>query len=291
MEKEEYIGTEELRKMQKLILNIAKVVFQICKEENINLYMLGGTFLGAVRHKGFIPWDDDMDFALSRSDYNKFLNIIEKKLPSNLRLLHYSNVKDDEKNTINFHYIKIIDLNYQMVEKIGEGKFENRNLFVDIFPLDNIPNNYFINKFYKIKVFLKQEKMRLARLNIVYADGKFNGNSKIKKIIFKINKMLKISKKYNYYDTIKAFDKQIGRYSNQKNTKFVSNILGGNGLFKETFPKKCFEKVEEYDFEDTKLLGAKNYDYILKKMYSDYMQLPKEENRICKHCMKINKIN
>jgi len=109
--------------------------------------------------------------------------------------------------------------------------------------------------------------------------------------LYKMNKILRLSKRYSYFDTIVKFDKGISKYSKQENTKMISNILGGNGIFKETFLKEYFDENEIYNFENTQLLGAKNYDAILTQMYSDYMSLPKEENRVCKHCLQLKKVN
>ena len=136
---------------------------------------------------------------------------------------------------------------------------------------------------------LALQRVRLSRLDVVYSDGKFTGDSKVKIKIYKINKILKLSKWCNYFDSIVKFDKQMSKYSEQKNSKIIANILGGNGIFKETFLKSYFDEYNFYNFEDTMLLGAKEYDAVLTQMYSNYMKLPKEEDRICKHSIQIRK--
>lgn len=118
----------DLKSLQFNLLQMMQKINEICCQEKIKYFMLGGTFIGAVRHKGFIPWDDDIDIAMDRKNYEKFLSIIEKKLPSNMELVYYN------KKETNVHWIKIIDKRFRIVEKMDNIETE-QYLFVVYFLL------------------------------------------------------------------------------------------------------------------------------------------------------------
>ena len=111
------------------LLSMAKVFHAFCVENGLQYYMLGGTMLGAVRHKGFIPWDDDMDFGMPRKDYDRFLKLAEEKLPAPFEVTCYKNVAKTP-----IHYAKQIDGSATLVEDSYHDFVEG--LYIDIFPLD-----------------------------------------------------------------------------------------------------------------------------------------------------------
>ena len=136
-----------INKIHEEDLKIFKEFIKICDREKLTYYVIGGTFLGAIRHKGFIPWDDDMDIAMPRNDFNKFIEIANNLLPQNLELVSY------KFNTNNRYYLpKIINKEIEIVEKRNEKNGKKINLFIDIFPIDGTPNNYFLRKIYYFKI-------------------------------------------------------------------------------------------------------------------------------------------
>lgn len=121
----------DIEEVHRRILNIARIFDNICSEHGIQYYMLGGTMLGAIRHKGFIPWDDDMDFGVPFEHYNKLISILEEKLPQGMRCCTFENSK-----AVVYPFIKIEDtetciddprVNLPIEEKLG--------INIDIFPL------------------------------------------------------------------------------------------------------------------------------------------------------------
>ena len=101
----------ETRDLQLALLNMMKSFHEVCQENNITYYMLGGTCLGAIRHSGFIPWDDDMDVGIPRKDYEKLCRIAKDILPSNLALRYYTNTANSP-----FHFVKLINTNTTLIE-------------------------------------------------------------------------------------------------------------------------------------------------------------------------------
>lgn len=280
------ISEEELRKLQLILLDMAKVVKKICEEENIKYYILGGTLLGAVRHKGFIPWDDDFDFVMPREDYNRFLKIVQEKLPENLDLFHYSveKYKDDK---IFAHFAKIINLKYSMYTRKSDEDYK-RSVFIDIIPLDGMPKNGVVSTIFKIRVFVKLQKLRIARVNNrKNSPGGYKGKNLLKRVVYTIVSNLFSVSNEGYLKILKEYDQLLSKYCYEE-AKYVSNILGGHGLFKETFFKSDFGEGKLYPFEDTEFIGGTNYDRILSHMYGkNYNELPPEKERVCKHCVRL----
>ena len=120
----------DIQKLHDVNLALAKEFVHICDDNGLTYYMLGGTMLGAVRHKGFIPWDDDMDFGMPRKDYESFLAIAPRLISDNLDLLHYKTHPDYR------YYIARLQNKYTKVMEIGNGE---TCASIDIFPLDGSP--------------------------------------------------------------------------------------------------------------------------------------------------------
>ena len=123
-----YMDNEKLQKLQHVELDMAKAIIAICDKYHLRYYMLGGTLLGAIRHKGFIPWDDDIDLGMPRSDYEKLLEHTNE-LPNNLKLVYYLNQDETRPN----YYYQIRDLNTNVVQHIANKDIQT-NAWIDIFP-------------------------------------------------------------------------------------------------------------------------------------------------------------
>ena len=120
----------EKKKLQQLILLIAKEIARICDKYNIDYYLDGGSMLGAVRHKGFIPWDDDFDIAMKRSDFERFLQVCEKELDKNKYFLQ---TEWSEKNYC-FSFAKVQLIGTHFIEEFSKDADVKHGIFADIFP-------------------------------------------------------------------------------------------------------------------------------------------------------------
>lgn len=142
----------DLRELQLLQLEIAKELKRICDENDIDYFMIGGTLLGAVRHKGFIPWDDDMDFGMTVENYNKFIEIAPHKLDKRFFL-------QTEESDRNYHNIfaKIRMNNTHMIEKVTDKQIIHNGIFIDVFPYDSVTEKKVHSKYYmkKLKILAK----------------------------------------------------------------------------------------------------------------------------------------
>ncbi|GHV05523.1 phosphorylcholine transferase LicD [Spirochaetia bacterium] len=257
-----------IRELQLIELDILKQVIAVCRENNISYFMLGGTLLGAVRHKGFIPWDDDIDIGMPRDDYERFIEIIHDALPEYLKLQYF---KDD----IEYHKysIRVIDKRYKVRRNDYSNEIESY-IWIDIFPLDGMPSS-------NIKKRLHIFRPLFVRLLYAYSNFNLLVNMKRRRKIFEmvlvrigmfITKIIKFDKRKQLY----RIDRLLKKYT-YNDSGYVGNFMGAYKS-KELFPKIYYQDGAMYDFEDIKLRGPIEYDKILIQMYGDYMTpLPPEE--------------
>ena len=273
---------KELNKLQKELLSMMKEIDKICKENKIEYFILGGTFIGAVRHTGFIPWDDDIDIAMDRKNYDKFLNIVKEKLPSNMKLYHY---KEEEPFA---HWAKIVNTDFKIIEKYYNIEDE-KYLFIDIFPFDNVPEAFIRKMFFKIEIYFKTKKIRIAKR--IYLSDKYNikFENKVKNMLLKLCNIKVLKNHFELQKVLEEYDALISKYK-KKNTKLIANLCVNydfDKIYRELFVKDRIKEIVDYDFEDTKLRGIKNYDYLLGQTFGDYMKLPPKEEQVSKHFVKL----
>lgn len=256
----------DLRELQLKQLEILEVIKKICDDNEIKFSLFAGTALGAVRHNGFIPWDDDLDIVMSRNDYIKFKKVCERKLPEQY---FYQDYHTDIGFTQCF--AKIRDNNTTYIEQGTEKLKMNRGIFVDIFPFDVVPKSYIKRKIQYI----------YACFNLLLSRGTPSTNDgKLMYIITKI--LLEIIPDRYHYKLKSICEKQILKYKDDKNGE-LAELTSTFGLLKKTYPSNLFKNLTEVNFENKKFPVFSDYDKYLSIKFGDYMKLPKEEERICKH--------
>lgn len=260
----------DIKKLQNEILNIYKEFKRICDENNLKYYAIGGTCIGAIRHKGFIPWDDDLDVAMPFEDYEKFRKIAPKELNNNYNLIDYI----DCNRTYKFHFMKIENLNTTFVEQ-GELYDYNqyKGVYIDIMPISAISKNIILRCTDKIRFYFYDKLNKNIRL-------KYEEKKSLKgKILWILSRPLFILKKKNYYS--KKFDKLCRKreISSKKYILFPFRIPLRRP-YSNIFDFEDFKDSLEVPFEDTSIKLPIGYDNYLKKDFGDYMQLPPEEKRI-----------
>lgn len=253
-----------LKEIKEIELNILRYIDRVCKEEQLNYYLCGGTLLGAIRHQGFIPWDDDIDIFMPREDYERLLIILNEK-KNNYRVLNYRTEKE-----FYLPYTKIVDKNTFLKER-GVPEIKTMGVFVDIFPIDGIHENKIIMKiqYYSILIL---KKILACKTNV----GNIRKRNKIRIFIRNIIKIVLLP--ISLQDINLCIDKitQIFKY---EDSKFCISFSGSYGL-KEIFDKNLlFNSKTEADFECNKFSIPSGYDYYLNKIYGDYMKLPPLEER------------
>ena len=266
-----------LSNLQKAELDILKEILILCEKHNIEYYILGGTLLGAVRHKGFIPWDDDIDIGMMRDEYERFIGIAQKELPKNL-ILDYFRLHKGEKEYSTFYMIRVENTKVKLISRTAK-KERLLNSWVDVFPIDGLPNNKILKFFHKIKLLYLRMALRYSQYSKLVTQNAKNKDI-ITRFMIKLGNIIDVEKIFKKDKVLEKLDKTLKKY-NPKNCDEIINFAGAckSYRFIEIFPKKIYDDLVEYDFEDTKLVGPKDYDAVLSHQYGDYMTLPKEEDR------------
>lgn len=259
------LGKEKLKEM---LIDIKRV----CDENDLKYYLVGGTLLGSIRHGGFIPWDDDIDIALPREDYDRFINLANK-LSKELIIRNYNNSKNYP-----YNYIKVENKNTTLIEEMYEHRGVIGGIYIDVFPLDGVPKN-------NIKRLVHLTTIKLLKNLIVlhYSNPNKERNS-IKKAIIDFAKKCTNEEKLHI-----ILDKKLKKYKYNE-SKLVSNYLGAYGK-REIVNKEIFGIGKIIKFENEMFLGPERADEYLTIIYGDYMKLPPIEKRKSHHGIKYVNLN
>lgn len=260
------------RKMvQKDELQLLVKFDEICKKFNLKYTLAAGTMIGAVRHKGFIPWDDDIDVYMLRDDFNKLRKIAPLELPKNM--FYQSHYTDPE-----YYYpFDKIRLNGTIFKETFLANHNiNHGIFIDVFPIDLISDNKFKNtiQFYHY---------RFYRLGLMVKYVNISARSRKRKIIANLLRVFYLPFNLNYlYKKCELIAQQ--RENNYRNSKWVRNLnsLGSDGM-KETYHYYAFTNLKYVRFENKKFYISKDYDAMLKTIYGNYMKLPPKSEQVTRH--------
>ena len=257
-----------MNKIQEYQFEIAKEFDRICRKHKINYSLDGGSLLGAIRHKGFIPWDDDLDIIMYRKDYEKFLKIAEAELDKRYFL---QNTNTDSYYGNIFSKIRLNNSKY--IEQVSKNVKAHDGIYIDIFVFDDAKNDNKDN----LKTFKKVLFLRM--LLLIKCKYIIKCDSLLKKIEVLILKMLSIFTKRNRI--LKKIDDLIFENS-CKNSKDV--IIYPTVYFsKYKYERKLLSEYCEVTFENYSFKAFKNYDEYLKILYGDYMKLPPKEQQHGRH--------
>lgn len=252
----------KLEEIQKIQLDILIKFHNICEENNLRYYIIGGTMLGAIRHTGFIPWDDDIDVAMPRVDYIKFMEFADEVMPDYMELIH------SELKGYKPLLTKIINKNTQMIDLSLPYDVEHiGGVYMDIFPLDSVKPT---------------DKLWLVYIRIIksiYFGTVFTLESRgrIKKFISRCMRLIPVD-----LEKRKRKIHQVCSKYKDKETTYVANFFGIYG-YKEIIQKQYFGTPKLYTFEGELVYGVANYDKYLKSLYGNYMEYPPVELRKSHH--------
>lgn len=262
------MANERLRDLQLIELEILKEVHRICKKNNIEYFLDSGTALGAVRHQGFIPWDDDIDVGMTRENYNKFLSVAQKELGSDFFL------QTNDTDPKSPYYFAKIRKNHTVFMEWNKRNLDiHHGIYIDIFPYDNLPNNYIE----RVKFQKKCDNLYKFYLIRSTPDRDLSPQKTIKWIVMAIiRRILHLLTKPIPFSFVKRIlDKNFTKY-NKNNTEYFTCLAYGKPY---TFRKQDFFPLKEIQFENRMFFIAQNHDSYLEELYGDYMKLPEENQR------------
>lgn len=262
--------TSELRVLQLAELDLMKLFVRICEKHNLRYYMIGGTMLGAVRHKGFIPWDDDMDVGMPRPDYEKFLLLVRSELPEGYDFQDYRQTSDYIRG-----FSKIVNTKV-LVTNASFSKEAVLYAWLDIFPLDGMPKCWLARmaRFWYITAwrFFFHASCYDTQVNLHRPS-----RPPMQRMLIKLIEITRIGTKLDSKKLLYHMDKDLRRLDYDACDYVVS--MYGAYLIKEMMPKAFFGKGAMYDYEDDRFAGPELYDEFLRCLYGDYMTPPAENAR------------
>lgn len=247
----------DLREGQVELLRMMKVLHAFCEERDIKYMLAYGTLLGAVRHKGFIPWDDDVDVYMPWNDYVRFCAAIEEEKPFNYKCMLCESSK---MHTITTLTQIVSDRIYS--EYYNYPLRTNQGLTIDVWPIVNYPNDVKAQKEYEYELIAAGDEWKE---NVLMGFGSARYDKE--KHMNVIKKLYETMNKYSEMDSLYVGDGYCGRFEDLIRVDRVS-------------PKAYYEKRLLVDFEDAQFWIPAAYDEILTSFYNDYMKLPDEDKRV-----------
>lgn len=260
----------DIKEIQALALNILKSFDAFCKEYDIKYFLSGGTLIGAIRHQGFIPWDDDIDVWITRQEFNKVVSLFPEW--GKKRGLYLNSTQ----TTPNYNRVFAkICMDHTHLESYDRHNSYEEGYFIDLFIIDGSPNNAFLR-------WARLTRLQLLR-NIVtlsaYGADQLPNASKKAKIYGMLGKLFRNIDQYKY--TCK-FEK-VASKSPCEGSDYLQIVVKNSKGRAILMPSEWFEKTELKPFEDIQAMVPVGYDAILRSMYGDYMELPPEEQRKSVH--------
>lgn len=277
-------ATYNLRPLQDAALAIFKEFAQICERHGFRYYAMYGTALGAIRHKGFIPWDDDLDVVMPRPDYNAFVKVVNDELSGALKCL-----RGGETNLSSIYQSRIIDTRAGLVEELSEKT--NLNLiyppFVDIFILDALEDAPLSHK----AIWGFRRRMRLVQMyRHPESMGCVSQQNKIKRLVARIVGMC-LSPLYPKTASNEAFMQLLDQECLRRRPYESATRLAEINFFRmkedRVIQSSELEPVRAVPFEDTTIRVPAKVEDILMRYYGDFMQYPEEASRVPAHQLRV----
>lgn len=262
------LSKEELRQVQKKSLDIAIYFRDFCRENNLKFFLCGGCCIGAVRHKGFIPWDDDVDVFMPRGDYEKLGKIWSEKADTK----RFSYCRENERQHYRNLFATINDNNTTFI-KVNQADLDiNHGIVLDILPLDGYPNS---------KIARACQIFWAIIYSIFCAQISPTNHGKIANLVGNLILKCVPSDKFRF-KIWKFAEKKMTKYK-IKDCDYITELCSGPFYMKKKYPKSSFDEAIYVNFEGENMPIPVGYDEYLRIAFGDYMKLPPKEKQFPHH--------
>ncbi len=266
------LSPDVLKRLQETQIKILEEIVRICDKYHLQYFLIYGTLIGAIRHRGFIPWDDDLDIGMPRVDYEKFIQVAKNELKEEYYL---QNTDTEPEYWQSFAKVRKNGTLFEEASVSGMSDNIHKGIFVDIFPIDYVKKNkgFFVHMqfilakainetmYYKAGVFAKKEKLRYKNLDILL--------------------------KHFSMKTLCNMQKKVASMQNQKKSKYFADFNSSRHYLEAIFPLDYFIPFQDGEFAGRQFKIPKEYDKYLRTVYGDYMKLPREEERVNHRTLRI----
>lgn len=257
----------DIKELRNIQMDILSYVDNLCRKNGIRYSISGGTLIGAVRHKGYIPWDDDIDIMLTRDAYENLIEVISKEFQAGAS--RYAVLTHAKDKSYRFPFAKIVDTRTVLVENI-KGVVDN-GVYIDVFPIDYIPEgtcNFVFTRMKFLYSILNSKRIILKRERAF-----------VKNFIILASRVLTVPIPSGWL--IKRME-NIAVHASKTPTSNRACLVWGYGK-REIVPASVHEEYIDIPFEDRIYMSIKDYDTYLTNLYGDYMKLPPVEKQMTHH--------
>lgn len=272
--KEYELRDDDLKKLQDNLLEMFLDIKRVCDSNDIKYMVSGGTLLGAIRHGGFIPWDDDIDIMMVREEYEKFRSVFPGDMYDKYEL-----VEPLQDKYVVCKQPKIYKKNTVYVEVDTAGIPAHNHLFIDVFIIENVPSNYLIRKA-KAKAYDFSYKAASVCMDYVYPSPVIEAKAKDDK---ELNEYYTFRKRigflFAHVGGMRFYLKVCDKLARHKRHSGLMSVPSAISYEKELTSSTVFEEVTTGSFCGHDVLIPKQYDIYLRNLYGDYMQIPPEDKR------------
>lgn len=262
----------DIAESQQVALEILKIVTDICEENSLRYFLIYGTLIGAVRHDGFIPWDDDIDIMMPRPDYDKLMTIFQQGIPEYSYLKVFNHDVCEE---YPYMITRISDQRYKII--MDNEKEYGMGLFIDIYPYDGLGDT----EKEALRYGLKGDRLSSLCYQSTRCHYAIETTTSIVRRILKFPVFLysKIRGKNGFQKKLKKLERLI----DYDKSNYVGCVVWLSGGMKDIFPRNWFDKYCMKQFDKYQFRIPQEYDKILTHIYGDYMKLPPKEQQIGHH--------